>query len=119
MLEEESQKWCLQSLKLNLAQKMQKCEAKTNVSLKGLRGGANVIPIGSLINRVLFKVNGSNGDSWGDGWSRIVTIKSQTLITAFKKNKRMVGRAGTYVAFRAKKNGASCSGVLTGLHCLD
>lgn len=39
MLEEESQKWCLKSLKLNLAQKMQKCEAKTNVSLKGLRGG--------------------------------------------------------------------------------
>lgn len=79
-------------------------------------------PIGSLINRVLFKVNGSNGDSRGDGWSRIVTIKSQTLITALKKtkkNKRMVGRAGTYVAFRAKKNGASCSGVLTGLHCLD
>lgn len=105
MLEEESQKWCMKSLKLNLAQKMQKCEAKTNVSLKGLGGregllgggGANVTPIGSLINRVLFKVNGSNGDSHGDGWSRIVTIKSQTLIMALKKtkNKRMVGRAGT------------------------
>lgn len=38
MLEEESQKWCLKSLKLNLAQKMQKCEAKTNVSWKGLGG---------------------------------------------------------------------------------
>lgn len=51
-------------------------------------GLVKVTPIGSLINRVLFKVNGSSGDSRGDGWSRIVTIKSTTLIMGFNKQKK-------------------------------
>lgn len=56
MLEEESQKWCLKSLKLNLAQKMQKCEAKTNVSLKGLGGGQTLI--------TALKKQKGGGESW-------------------------------------------------------
>lgn len=61
MLEEESQKWCLKSLRLNLAQKMQIYEAKTNVRWRemqwgGAPGWVNLTPIGSLIKRVLLKV---------------------------------------------------------------